>query len=240
MLDKNKIINNLSQNTGIDITVEQAAAIKAYIDLLVESNQQMNLTAIVEEEEIWRKHILDSLLIFCALAIPTGARVIDVGTGAGIPGFILKIYRPDLQLTLLEAQQKKVKFLEKVVNKLELKGVECLWSRAEEVGQNKNYREKYNLAVARAVAPLNTLAEYCLPLVKVEGFMVAYKGPAGEQELKAAAGAINLLGGGATKIWQRKLPGGEEKRLLVIIKKEKVTPPAYPRRPGLPAKRPLK
>ncbi|WP_406677369.1 16S rRNA (guanine(527)-N(7))-methyltransferase RsmG [Moorella sp. ACPs] len=240
MLDKNNIINNLIKKAGVDITVDQAAAIKAYIDLLLETNKQINLTAIVEEGEIWRKHILDSLLIFCALAVPPGARVIDVGTGAGIPGFILKICRPDLHLTLLDAQQKKVKFLEKVVTRLGLNGVECLWGRAEEVGQNKNYREKYHLAVARAVAPLNTLAEYCLPLVQIGGFMAAYKGPTGEQELKEAAGAINLMGGTATKIWQRQLPGGEERRILVIVKKERVTPPAYPRRPGLPAKRPLK
>ncbi|WP_054936877.1 16S rRNA (guanine(527)-N(7))-methyltransferase RsmG [Moorella stamsii] len=236
----NSIITSLIRNAGLDITVEQIAAINEYINLLIEANKQINLTAIVEEGEIWRKHVLDSLLIFCALAIPAGARVIDVGTGAGIPGFILKICRPDLQLTLLEAQQKKVKFLEKVVARLGLDGVDCLWGRAEEVGQNKNYREKYNLAVARAVAPLNTLVEYSLPLVQVEGFMVAYKGPAGEQELAAAKKAINLLGGGETKIWQHKLSEGEEKRILVIIKKEKTTPPAYPRRVGVPTKRPLK
>ncbi|QGP91928.1 Ribosomal RNA small subunit methyltransferase G [Neomoorella glycerini] len=236
----NSIITSLIRNAGLEITAEQIAKIKSYINLLLESNKQVNLTAIVEEEEIWRKHVLDSLLLFCALEIPAGARIIDVGTGAGIPGFILKIYRPDMQLTLLEAQQKKVKFLEKVVARLGLNGVDCLWGRAEEVGQNRNYREKYNLAVARAVAPLITLAEYCLPLVQVGGFMVAYKGPAGEQELAAAEKAINLLGGGETKIWRHQLPEGEEMRILVIIKKEKTTPPAYPRRVGVPAKRPLK
>nr|WP_277999064.1 16S rRNA (guanine(527)-N(7))-methyltransferase RsmG [Moorella sulfitireducens] len=231
---------SLRKTVGLNISEDQAGVINAYIELLLATNEKVNLTAIVEEGEIWRKHILDSLLIFSALDVPIGARVIDVGTGAGIPGLILKIYRPDLRITLLEAQQKKVKFLEKAVKQLGLKEVECLWGRAEDIGHHQNYREKYNLAVARAVAPLNTLVEYCLPLVQVDGFMVAYKGPAGTEEAKVAAGAIAILGGGDTTIWQHVIPDGEGKRFLIIVKKVKVTPPSYPRRPGVPAKRPLK
>jgi 16S rRNA (guanine527-N7)-methyltransferase len=224
---------------GLEIKDDQLAGFKSFIKLMLAYNRQVNLTAITGEGEIWRKHVLDSLLIFWALEIPPAVRLIDVGTGAGIPGLILKIWRPDLRVTLLEAQQKKVKFLQRAVAELKLNEVECLWGRAEALGRDRRYREGFTIAVARGVAPLPVLAEYCLPLVTPEGTMVAYKGPAAMQELAAAAGAIKRLGGGAVRIWQKQLPGGDEQRNLIIIKKEKTTPAQYPRRPGLPAQQPL-
>jgi 16S rRNA (guanine527-N7)-methyltransferase len=151
-------------NCGLEIKDEQLAGFKSFIKLMLAYNRQVNLTAITEEGEIWRKHVLDSLLIFSALEIPPAVRLIDVGTGAGIPGLILKIWRPDLRVTLLEAQQKKVKFLQRAVAELKLE-VECLWGRAEALGRDRRYREGFTVAVARGVAPLPVLAEYCLPLV---------------------------------------------------------------------------
>lgn len=222
-----------------EMTPEKIAAIETFIKLLLEDNKKFNLTAIVEEGEIWRKHVLDSLLIFLAMDIPLGAKLIDVGSGAGIPGLLLKICRPDLKVTLLDARKKRIGFLQQTVAQLKLKNIECIWARAEEVGHNSNYREGYSIAVARGLARLNLLVEYCLPLVKIEGFLVAYKGPEGDQELKTAQKAIALMGGGETEIWQKILPGGEEKRKLIIIKKERHTPENYPRRAGIPAKRPI-
>ncbi|WP_338833660.1 Ribosomal RNA small subunit methyltransferase G [Moorella humiferrea] len=233
-------IKEMLAGIEINLTDRQVETIKSYIDMLLETNREMNLTAINEEGEIWRKHVIDSLLVFCAAEISSGARVIDVGSGAGIPGIILKIYRPDLNLTLLEAQRKKIIFQEEAVAKLGLKNIKCLWSRAEEAGRLEEHREKYDVAVARAVAPLNILVEYCLPLVKVGGLMIAYKGPSVDEELKAAEKAIAILGGGQPEVWRGHLPGGEEERRLIKIKKSTKTPTNYPRRAGVPARKPLK
>ncbi|WP_109206877.1 16S rRNA (guanine(527)-N(7))-methyltransferase RsmG [Moorella sp. Hama-1] len=239
MLDREGLLANFTRDTGITLPGEQVSRLEDYIRLLQEYNQKVKLTAITAEEEIWRKHVLDSLLIFLALEIPAGARLVDVGTGAGIPGLLLKIYRPDLRVVLVESQRKKVTFLEEVVAKLGLQHIECLWSRAEELGRQEGYRESFDLAVARALAGMNTLVEYCLPLVRVGGSMVAYKGPGGEEELEAAARAIRMLGGKTGAVWRGRLPGGLEERMLITIRKETPTPALYPRRPGMPAKRPL-
>ncbi|OIQ59117.1 ribosomal RNA small subunit methyltransferase G [Moorella thermoacetica] len=239
MRDRDRLLAAFSKDTGITLKPEQVAMIEAYAGLLRDYNQKVNLTAITDREEIWRKHVLDSLLLFLALEIPAAAKVIDIGTGAGIPGLILKIYRPDLEITLLESQGKKVEFLKKTVATLGLEGIECLWGRAEEAGRQKGYRESFDLAVSRGLAGMNTLVEYCLPFVRVGGFMIAYKGPGGERELNAAARAIAILGGRTKKVWRGSLTGGQEARQLIIIQKEHPTPPVYPRRPGLPAKRPL-
>lgn len=232
-------VAELFQGIGLEIARDRYERINDYINLLLARNKQVNLTAIREEGEIWRKHVLDSLLLFCALEIPAGSKIVDVGTGAGIPGLIVKLYRPDLRITLLEAQQKKVKFLAEVTTGLNLQGVTCLWGRAEEIGHQVEYRETFDLALARGVAALNILAEYCLPLVNRGGSMAAYKGPAAEQELAAAQKAIALLGGGPVEVWQGQLPGGDEIRSLVIINKSGPTPAGYPRRPGVPTRRPL-
>jgi len=239
VLVKESVMAELKKNTSLAITPEKVKAIESYIEILRESNEKLNLTAIVEEGEIWRKHVLDSLLIFFAMNIPPGARLIDVGTGAGVPGLLLKICRQDLKVTLLDAKKKRVNFLKKTISELGLKGIECVWGRAEAIGRQANYREGFNIAVARGVARLNILVEYCLPLVETGGSMVAYKGPEGEQELKEAQKAISLLGGREARIWQKQLFGGEGKRDLIIIKKEKKTPENYPRRMGVPAKRPI-
>ncbi|MGI9860643.1 16S rRNA (guanine(527)-N(7))-methyltransferase RsmG [Moorella naiadis] len=239
MHDRDGLLADFALATGINLQREQVARLEDYIRLLQGYNQKVKLTAITAEEEIWRKHVLDSLLIFLALEIPAGARVVDVGTGAGIPGLLLKIYRPDLQVFLVESQHKKITFLEEVIAKLGLRGITYRWSRAEELGRQAGYRESFDLAVARALAGMNTLVEYCLPLIRLGGSMVAYKGPGGAAELKNATRAISILGGRIEKIWRGRLPGGGEERMLITIIKENPTPALYPRRPGMPAKRPL-
>lgn len=224
---------------GLELSIEQETALKTYIKMLLESNQFFNLTSITMEGEIWRKHVIDSLLIFYAVDIPTGASLVDVGTGAGLPGMIIKIMRPDIEVTLLEARGKKVNFLKKVVSQLGMQGIECVWGRAEEVGHDEDFREKFDFAVARGVARLNILAEFCLPLVRVGGTMVAYKGPEGEEELKQGENAVRTLGGGEIRTYRARLQGGWETRQLIVIKKTSSTPTKYPRRPGRPAKKPL-
>lgn len=239
MLDRDLLLAAFGRDTGITLKPEQVAMIEVYIKLLQNYNRRINLTAITDRGEIWRKHVLDSLLLFSAVEIPAAARVIDIGTGAGVPGLILKIYRTDLVMTLLESHNKKVAFLKEAVDNLGLQGIECLWGRAEEVGRQKGYRESFDLAVSRGLAEMNTLVEYSLPFVRLGGFMIAYKGPGGEGELNAAARAIAILGGKQKKVWRGSLTGGQEERLIVIIQKEHPTPPIYPRRPGIPVKRPL-
>ncbi|MDK2821116.1 MAG: rRNA (guanine527-N7)-methyltransferase [Clostridia bacterium] len=235
-----QIIETFIQNTGIEITNDKQLKLRNYIDLLMEYNKKFNLTNITEEGEIWRKHVIDSLLIFYYLKIPNRISMLDVGTGAGIPGLVLKICRPDLKITLLESQKKKVNFLNLVIDKLGLNDVSCIWDRAEKLGHDLKYREKFDMVVARGVASLNILAEYCLPFVKIDGLMVAYKGPKAKTELSEAKNAINLLGGNEVILKEYKLPEGDDDRSLIIIKKDTMTPSKYPRRPGIAFKRPIK
>ncbi|NLW07629.1 MAG: 16S rRNA (guanine(527)-N(7))-methyltransferase RsmG [Clostridia bacterium] len=236
---KDNVLAAIKGSLNLEITPATIAMIEAYIKLLQEGNKKLNLTAITEEDEIWRKHVLDSLLLFSVLELKNDVSVIDVGTGAGLPGILLKICCPGIRLTLLEARKKKVDFLQRAVASLGLTGVECIWGRAENLARLANYREQFDLAVARALARLNILVEYCLPFVKTGGCMVAYKGPEGEKELEEAVKAIPVLGGKELGIWQRQLLAETEIRQLIVIKKEKSTPLQYPRRAGTIKKRPL-
>lgn len=225
----------------LELAPAQLAAFQSYADELRAWNAQFNLTAIKSREGIQIKHFLDSLSILKVLR-GSGApmRLVDVGTGAGFPGLPLKIVCPQLQLTLVEATGKKVKFCEHVVETLKLSGVSVIKARAEEIGRDPAHREQYDWAVARAVAEMPTLAEYLLPLVKRGGHAVAQKGQDAPAETQTAEGALRRLGGELEQIVPVELPGIVETRYLVVLKKVAATPPAYPRRAGVPAKTPLK
>jgi 16S rRNA (guanine527-N7)-methyltransferase len=225
--------------TGIHLSEVQLSAFDLYAGELIEWNARFNLTSITDPEQIKTKHFLDSLSCWQALRNAPPARIIDVGTGAGFPGLPLKILQPELQLTLVEATAKKASFLSHVVQVLRLEGVTVLAKRAEEVGQEAEHRQAYDWALARAVAPLAVLAEYLLPLVRVGGFALAQKGKDAKGETDAAKLAIEKLGGELSELIQVTIPGLEEERWLVVLKKIAPTPAMYPRRPGMPSKRPL-
>ncbi|MBN1179733.1 MAG: 16S rRNA (guanine(527)-N(7))-methyltransferase RsmG [Anaerolineae bacterium] len=231
-----------AQELGIHLDDKHMVLFRIYYDALVEWNERFNLTAITDFEGVQIRHFLDSLSCLPALPhrdIQGGARLIDVGTGAGFPGIPLKIVCPDLSLTLLEATQKKIGFLEHVVGTMGLRGVTFVNRRAEEWGQDAEGRERYDWAVARAVAELPTLAEYLLPLARVGGKVLAQKGENGPAEVHAAERAIHLLGGRVSRLVPVTIHGLAESRYIVVIDKVAATPEKYPRRPGMPAKRPL-
>jgi 16S rRNA (guanine527-N7)-methyltransferase len=224
---------------GQKLEPHQLKAAHRYADLLSEWNQKINLTAIKTPEEIRRKHFLDS---FSCMLVTKGTpthQMIDIGTGAGFPGLPLKILHPEMHLTLVESVAKKTNFLSLVVQELGLKPVEIITERAEIVGQDPDHRERYDWAVARAVAGLPILVEYLLPLARVGGFVLAQKGDTALEEIKAAQPAIAALGGKAREPIPVALPGVPEKRFLVVIEKTHPTPAQYPRRVGIPSKRPL-
>lgn len=208
-----------------------------YMELLLEWNENVNLTAITEPKEVITKHFLDSLTALSL--IPENASVADIGCGAGFPGLPLKMARDDIKLTLLDSLAKRINFLNEVASETGVTGVECVHSRAEDAGQDKAYREHFDVAVSRAVANLTTLCEYCLPFVKVGGSFVALKGPLAEDELIAAKKAIHLLGGELVKVADVLVPFTDLNHKIVIIKKVAKCPKAYPRKAGTPAKKPL-
>jgi len=224
---------------SIRLTKKQIAAIQVYANELLDWNQKFNLTAIRDQPGILTKHFLDSFSCVQAWKNAPPARLIDIGTGAGFPGLPLKILYPRLQLTLVESVGKKATFCRHIVEVLDLSDVEVLHIRAEEVGQLPAHREKYDWAVARAVARLPVLAEYLLPLVQVGGSMLAQKGESGPAETHAAESIIKLLGGHIRQLLPVTLPGVVEERYLVIADKVAATPPGYPRKPGIPSKTPL-
>ncbi len=235
---------------NLELTAPQLSAFNTYASELRAWNEKFNLTAIRDLEGIQVKHFLDSLSLLKALLPrlaehgPAGLeglhlKLIDVGTGAGFPGLPLKIVCPHLQVTLLEATGKKAMFCEHLADKLKLTGVAVVKARAEEVGQAPEHREQYDWAVARAVAAMPALAEYLLPLVRRGGHALAQKGEGAPAETHAAARAITHLGGELERLIPVELPGIVEIRHLVVFKKVAATPPAYPRRPGVPAKSPL-
>jgi len=231
-----------AQKLGITLNEKQLALFRTYYEELVAWNTKFNLTAITDYEGVQVRHFLDSLS--CTLALPrigpqTKTRVIDVGTGAGFPGVPLKILHPEIHLTLLEATRKKVQFLEHLAQQPELRDVQVIHSRAEELGRQPAHREQYDWALARAVAEMPTLAEYLLPLVRVGGAMLAQKGEGGPAEVHAAEESIRILGGHIRQLVPVNLHGLAETRYLVVVDKVAATPEKYPRRPGIPAKRPL-
>ncbi|MEX2142963.1 MAG: 16S rRNA (guanine(527)-N(7))-methyltransferase RsmG [Anaerolineales bacterium] len=231
--------DSVFQLTGIRISKTQLTAFDKYARELVVWNQRFNLTSITEFEQIRSKHFLDSLSCWLALRWQPLGLLIDVGTGAGFPGLPLKILQPELQVTLVEATAKKASFLHHIVQVLRLDGVTVLPKRAEELGQLPEHRLVYDWALARAVAPMAVLAEYLLPFVKIGGFAMAQKGKDASTEAEAAKPAIEKLGGELNEVLQVNIPGLAEERWLVVLKKTAPTPAAYPRRAGIPSKRPL-
>ena len=223
---------------GISLTEEQLSALEVYAELLCEKNKVMNLTAITEERQIALKHFADCLSIFSRCELPEGASVIDVGTGAGFPGIPWKIFRPDLTITLFDSLAKRVGFLQEVIDTLGLAGIKAVHGRAEEAARRGALREGYDIATARAVANLRDLSEYCLPFVKVGGKMLALKGPDADREAAQAENAVETLGGKILCIERIALPE-DNTRTVVVIEKQRPTPPKYPRNAGQMMKKPL-
>jgi 16S rRNA (guanine527-N7)-methyltransferase len=234
-----ELTQHAQRQLGLHLTRSQLSALSLYERELVDWNMRFNLTAIRDPQEIHVKHFLDSLTCLQAMSEKSYGRLIDVGTGAGFPGIPIKIVYPKLQLTLVESVGKKAEFCRHVVNILNLQGVEVVQERAENIGQDPAYREQYDWAVARAVAILPVLAEYLLPLVRVGGSMLAMKGESGPVEAHSAEHAIKLLGGHLRQLLPVTLPGVVEERYIIVIDKVAATPGSYPRKVGVPAKRPL-
>lgn len=237
MQDITALLAEDTEKMGLSLTKEQLIAFQTYADLLIQWNEKMNLTAIKEPQDIAVKHFADSLTIFSCIKPKKEAKIIDVGTGAGFPGIPMKIYRGDLKLTLLDSLNKRLSFLEEVCNRLQLE-TKRIHARAEEAGRDLNLRMKFDIVVARAVAPLNILCEYCLPFVRIGGVFAAMKGPGAQEELKGAQNAIEVLGCQLEGMKTLLLPDGS-KRSVLIIRREKSFSGEFPRHGSKITKKPL-
>ena len=227
-----------SSTMGVRFSVEQIDKFYKYMNLLIEWNEKINLTAITEPSEIILKHFIDSITIL--KEIEDGSILVDVGTGAGFPGVPLSIMNPTLKITLVDSLNKRLIFLQEVVKELKLENVELIHARAEEFGQNKKYREKFDIATSRAVANLSSLSEYLVPLVKIGGKVISMKAGNAGQEIEEAQTAIKVLGGCIKKIDEFNLPQSNIERTIITIDKVKNTPNKYPRKAGTPTKEPIK
>jgi len=223
---------------GIQLTDIQKQQFVDYYELLIEKNKVMNLTAITEFKEVINKHFIDSVSLIKAYEL-SNQKILDLGTGAGFPGIPLKIVFPDTEIVLLDSLNKRILFLNEVIQKLGFKKITALHGRAEDYGKDRNYREQFDLCVSRAVAKLSSLSEYCLPFVKKEGCFVSYKSGQVETELEESAKAIKVLGAKVEKVKEFILPGTDIERTLVVLKKIKNTPSNYPRSAGKPSKEPI-
>lgn len=228
-----------SKELGIILTDSQIQQFITYYEILTEWNQVMNLTAITDYEEVMKKHFIDSISLVKAYDITQDKSVIDVGTGAGFPGLALKIAYPNFKVTLLDSLNKRIHFLDTVIEKLGLTDIETIHGRAEDFAKPEKLREQFDLCVSRAVANLSTLSEYCLPFVKVGGQFISYKSEKIVEEIELAMKAISLLGGRINNQVEFKLPYSDIYRNLFIIDKVTETPKKYPRKAGLPSKEPL-
>lgn len=224
---------------SIDLNNEQLDQFLDYYNLLIEYNSVMNLTAITDFEEVIHKHFIDSLSLVKAYNLNKTSKIIDIGTGAGFPGIPLKIAFPELEIVLLDSLNKRIKFLNSVIQTLGLKGITALHARAEDYAKQADYRESFDLCVSRAVANLSTLSEYCMPYVKIGGCFVSYKSGKINDELDTAMNAVKIFGGKLEKVENFMLPQTDIERSLVVIKKIKQTPKTYPRMAGKPAKDPI-
>ncbi len=218
---------------------EQIEQFRSYYELLTEWNKKINLTAITGYEDVVRKHFIDSIMICSLLDLNKDIRIIDVGTGAGFPGIPIKILNPDCRIVLLDSLNKRVRFLETVVNELGLDNVECIHGRAEDVSREKKYRASFDLSVSRAVANLSTLCEYCIPFLKKGGMFVSYKSDKADDEINGSENAVRTLGSEIISVKEISLPETDIVRKFVMITNKKQVSNIYPRKAGIPAKDPL-
>lgn len=235
-----KLFDEKLNALGIVLTKNQHEQFDKYYELLIEWNKVMNLTGITEYEEVNEKHFIDSLSIVKVVDINKVHTVIDIGTGAGFPGIPLKIAFPHLKITLLDSLNKRIKYLNTVIEELGLEDIQTIHGRAEDFAKKDEYREQYDLAVSRAVANLSTLSELCIPYVKVGGMFVPYKSGEIEEEVKEAATAIRILGAKKNEVVKFTLPGSNINRSFVKIEKIKNTGKKFPRKAGMPGKEPIK
>lgn len=238
-MNSTKIFETELKKIGIILTDKQREQFDRYYELLIEWNKVMNLTGITDYDEVILKHFIDSLMLSEICDMSNVSALIDVGTGAGFPGIPIKIVYPHINAILLDSLNKRLKFLNTVIEELGLESVQTLHGRAEDYARKTEYRESFDLCVSRAVANLSTLSEYCIPFVKKDGTFISYKGGASDEEVKQAERAVDLLGGKVETIHKFTLPGTDMGRTLVEIKKIKNTPRRYPRKAGQPAKEPL-
>lgn len=239
-MNPEQFVQELSKH-NFKLSEKQIKQFKLYFTNLVAANEHVNLTRITAQEDVYLKHFFDSitpLFVFSSVFKPN-ATLCDVGAGAGFPSIPLKILMPELQVTIVDSLGKRLTFLQDLVTKLDLEGVTLVHGRAEDVGQNKLYREQFDLVTARAVANMAVLSEYCLPLVKTNGYFVALKGPKAESELKDSQKAVKVLGGKVIESQELTLPESDEERTLILVQKVQATPKKYPRQAGTPHRKPI-
>ncbi|MGI6423786.1 MAG: 16S rRNA (guanine(527)-N(7))-methyltransferase RsmG [Tepidanaerobacteraceae bacterium] len=233
-----EVLKEEAKKNNIVISADKLEQFDVFRDNLIDWNGRVNLTRIIEPYDFAKKHVIDSLMLLKHVDIKPSAKLIDVGTGPGIPGLIIKIYRPDISLSLLESVGKKTNFLNLIVENMNLQDVKVINNRAEIVGHDMEHREKYDIVVARAVSALNALSEICLPFVRPRGIFVAMKGPSPDEEIRSSERALGILGG-KLKTCTEYVLDGDMRRTLVIIDKIRNCPNKYPRKPGIPGKAPL-
>ena len=233
-----KILFETAQIFGVNFNERQLEQFEIFYNLIVDWNTKINLTAIVDEKDFAVKHVIDSLSVWDKKFADV-KNFVDVGTGAGFPAIPLKIFQPQLNVTLIDSLAKRVEFLKKVVTELNLENVNCLHGRAEDLARDKNLREHFDLVTARAVARLNVLSEYCLPFVKIGGTFAALKGKIFHEEISEAEKAIKILGGGNINFIEKNLPNLPDIRAIIYVDKKFSTPKKFPRKAGTPAKNPL-
>ena len=236
--DKQPLVEGCA-SMGIDLHEDQIAAFESYLSLLLEWNKKINLTAIREPKEIQIYHFLDSLSALKLDIIKKNSSLLDMGTGAGLPGIPIKIICPQISLVLLDSVNKKVRFVETVIEQLKLDKCTAVHARAEEMAREPGKREAFDVVVSRAVAEMRVLSEYCLPFVKQGGYFLAYKGPGADEELKDAQNALKILGGEWVETRDIKVPFSDKTHKIIVIKKKSKTPKQYPRSAGKPKKFPL-
>lgn len=228
-----------SEMLDIALSEKQLQQFLSYYEMLIEKNKVMNLTAITEKEEVIDKHFIDSISFNKAMDVTRPLKILDLGTGAGFPGIPLKIAYPNLEITLLDSLNKRIKFLDEVIESLGLEGISTIHGRAEDYAKQASYREQFDICVSRAVANLATLSEYCLPYVKEGGCFISYKSGSVEEELEQSKKAIFELGGKVKEVIAFTLPETDIERTFVVIEKVRKTPKKYPRKAGLPSKEPI-
>lgn len=233
------ILTDGCESLGIVLSDRQIEQFMIYYEYLIEKNKVMNLTGITEFEDVMRKHFVDSLAIVKAVDMQEIRTMLDLGTGAGFPGVPLKIVFPEIKIVLLDSLNKRIRFLNEIIEKCRFENIEAIHGRAEELARKTEFREKFDLCVSRAVANLASLSEYCLPYVKIGGLFVSYKSGNIDIELNEAKNAVFLLGGEKKDTLRFQLPGSDIDRSLVVIEKKRGTPEKYPRKAGMPVKEPL-